>query len=327
MRQGWAFATAVILLFVLIIQPMGSSHFAKGEKTCNNESEWPNKDMEFYRDLHMNYSSENPRMGFRSGMMPPFFNFSALEISFFKGMIREQMDLKSKDWNISFKPVDRSIRYMTEIILNKTGAPGMNRTILDLDFKPTFSDEGRKIFYNLTIRENLTMDQVVIKWRFDIDRNSVEDKLKRNISDWDWNHKTDWSALDSKEGKEMERMNWNKMARFNNRSGDTYYPVRSSQIVEEEDLVLEISMDIGSEVEVVESGGYLEFLDPLFEILGTDPDEVQELLQDHLISFLIGAAIFSSLVVVVLPVMIKKSATSDPLKDLDYRQSRFYKKD
>ncbi len=275
----------------------------------------------------MNYSKEGPRMGFRPGTLPSFFAFGAFQVSFSREQISDDFDLDSEDWNISFDPMEKMINYRTDIKLNRTGMPGRNMTKLFLSFRQDRTEGGRRILYNLTMKENLTMDQVAVKWMFNINREGLERSIKKNISNWGWRMGADRSTLDSDEGKEIARMHWEKIAYFRNMTGDGLLPVRLEQTNTDEDMVLEITMEIGHDAEEIGSGGYLEFLDPFFDLFGTDPEEVEELIRDHFISVLIGAVIASIVIIAIVPLMVKKKVSSDPVKELDYRQSQFFRKD
>jgi len=223
--------------------------------------------------------------------------------------------------------MDRSINYQTDITLNTTGSPGKNNTKLDLDFKPVMNDEGRRLIYNLTMSENLSMDRVLVRWKVDIYRPILEREMGKDVPQWGWKSRPEYSSFDSGEGNELARMHWEKNARMRTESGESYSPVNSTQIITEEDLVLEVGMDIGSGVQMVESGGYLEFLDPLFEFFGAEGKKVENFLKDHLVSIAVGVTLTAIIIFITVPMVAGMKAPSDPERELDYRKSRFYRRD
>ncbi len=56
-------------------------------------------------------------------------------------------------------------------------------------------------------------------------------------------------------------------------------------------------------------------------------DDTDEFLRDHVISFLMGIVAITILIVFITQFVVRSKSVSDPIKELDYKQSRFYRKD
>ena len=119
-------------------------------------------------------------------------------------------------------------------------------------------------------------------------------------------------------------MNWDSKARFRTKEIEYYEPIESTQLVTDQDIVLELTMNIGSDVDVVESGGYLMIFESLFELI--DSKAPEKFFRQHLVSIVIGTTIAIIVIIVSVTMVANVRVPSHPERELDYRQSRFYRK-
>ncbi len=254
----------------------------------------------------------------------PLFMFGALNMDFRKGNLTESFELQNREWVHGFDPLVGRFSYMANVTM-RIADPEFNRTEVRLDFRPFADENTRRIEYNLTLDQNLTMDSISIRWKLDPMPEEMGRAIPGQFPDWGWSKHPNHLALNDPEGVDMARLHWDGNARGIRGDHVEYLPMESSNTVVNETVILEMNLDIGTQVDSIKTGGYLDFLDEFITILEEGTNDAGEIVRDHILSFALAAIVCTVMAVGVL-LYSRKKVSEEPRRDLDYRQSRFYKR-
>jgi len=271
-------------------------------------------------------SPEGPMMDLFLMGGRPLFRFGAMDLDFRRGDIIERFNVSEGDWNMTFNPHNWSVGYRSNITSRFIGEPDENITSILLMFRPLPMDGNRRIQYNLTLSENLTMDSISVRWRLFPNPDEMNMTFPPEHHDWRWDERPNMMALNDTYGREMARLFWDERARTVKPYGEEYQEVNSSNSMEDGGLVLNLTLQVGSRTELIETGGYLDFLDQFLDVLRSGADEANEFLRDHLLSIGIAVAVSAVLILAVTMVLGRRPVNERPSRDLDYRSSKFFKR-
>lgn len=219
-------------------------------------------------------------------------------------------------WNTTFDHMNFSMSYTSTI--NKSGFGP-----LDLFFSMAPSLDGsRKIFYNLSISGELDIDQVLIRWGFGLKRENM-DRDRRD--DFRWKKDNEGLSLNSSDDRSLMKVKMYKHARLYN---DTEFKTKDILLESGTDGTngtIDMMLDIEGNVDHVETSGYMEFLEEILEVLDEAAEQTEKFVREHWTSMIIGATTMSLIAVISLLFISKRKAKGDPVSDLDYKQSKFFK--
>ncbi len=125
-------------------------------------------------------------------------------------------------------------------------------------------------------------------------------------------------------GDEVGSASWDGIATIEQGVNSSTIEVETEGELMETEVVLDLSMQISSDVGSVETGGILEFLDGFIDAFGTTVDETVDYLVDHIYSVLIGGAIMVVVIIITISLLGRKGSRDDS-DGLDLKKNRYYR--
>jgi hypothetical protein len=241
--------------------------------------------------------------------------FGPKEFIFEVGNENVSHSISEDPWNITMDLMNRTLRYNTEISANGFGP-------FDLSFMMRPSDDGtRKVHYNLSMEGDLDIDRVKMKWGFDFDRDNISMKMKERFKWW---REKETLNLNYTDDRTIMKINMYKHARYAVDDEIRTRNVELESVIEEDMNSILLTLDMEEGVKLLETSGYLEFLEDVLGLLGETGEATVSFIRDHWISLSIGVASIIVISSALLFYSIGREVQPLPERELDYRSSRSY---
>ncbi|MCK5774363.1 MAG: hypothetical protein KAH57_11290 [Thermoplasmata archaeon] len=319
-----AISTLVVLLLLpvtvnaFMAQGPGGSGDDIGRMPWNEED---SSDLSMGKGFTFRYATREPHVGMFPDDLLDGIAFSIDSVSLENGSGTWDLDMGGEGWDLVEE--ENSIRYSMHGMLFENGTEEGGEVEVEVRFSTEVLDGARKVSYQLKL-EGVEDGELRIGYRYSLENGggacfSCNDKETGRLGGNRFSFRND-------RGDEVGSASWDGTALIRQEQNSSTIDVETEGELVENEVVLDLSMQISSDVASIETGGTLEFLDGFIEAFGKAADDTRDYLVDHIYSVLIGGAVMVVVIIIAISLLGRKGGRDDS-DGLDLRKNRYYRGD
>ncbi len=318
---------AISTLVVLLLLPVtANAYMAQGSGGGAGDdigrmpwNEADSADRPVGKGFTFRYAMQKPHVGMFPDDLLDGISFSIDSVSLQNNSGTWDLDMDGEEWDLVED--ENSIQYTMRGMLIGNGTENGDEIEVEVRFSTEVLDEARKVSYRLKL-EGMGDGELRIGYRYSLGNGggacfSCGEEETGRLGGNRFSFRND-------KGNEVGSASWDGTALIERELNSSTIGVETEGELVENEVVLDLSMQISSDVASVETGGTLEFLDGFIEAFGTNVDETIDYLLDHIYSALIGGAVMVFVIIIAISLLGKKGGRDDS-DGLDLRKNRYYR--
>ena len=317
---------AISALVVLLLLPVAANaYMAQGPGGGSGDdgrmpwNEEDSSDLSVGKGYTFRYAMREPHVGMFPDDLLDGISFSIDSVSLENGSGTWDLDIAGEEWDLVEE--GDGIRYSMQGMLVGNGTQEGDQINVEVGFSTEVMDGSSKVSYQLKL-EGVGEGELRIGYRYSLENGggacfSCGEEEAGRLGGNRFSFRND-------KGDEVGSASWDGTALIQQEMNSSTIEVETEGELVENEVVLDLSMQISSDVVSVKTGGILEFLDGFIEAFGTAAEESIDYLVDHIYSALIGGAIMVVVIIVTISLLGRKGGRDDS-DGLDLRKNRYYR--
>ncbi len=320
------YLVAISALVVLLLLPVTvSAYMAQGSGGPYDDigkKPWAgvdSSDQSVGQGFTFRYAMREPQVGMFPDDLHDGISFSIGSVSLRNGSGNWDLNIEGEEWDLVEE--GDGVRYSMQGMLVGAGTEEGDKIKVEVRFLTEVLAGSRKVSYKLKL-EGVGEGELRIGYRYSLEN---EDGACFSCGEEEAGRLGgNRFSFRNGMGDEVGSASWDGTAIIEQGMNSSTIEVETEGELVENEVVLDLSMQLSSDVGSVETGGTLEFLDGFIEAFGTAVDETVDYIVDHIYSILIGGAIMAVVIMITISLLGRRRGRDDS-DGLDLKKNRYYR--